>query len=215
MAAMLADWMAGTRRRGAAGRHRAHARSPPDPARQVRHRVRARSRAGGGRAAGAGGGSARAGSGRRAATGRAGRARCSCIRVRARSGPGWAANCSPTSRRSPPRSPNWNRISSPRPGFRCARCLPAVSRSSGSSGSSRCWSGMQLALTALWRSYGVEPDAVIGHSMGEVTAAVVAGALTPGRRPAGDRDPVAVDGAAVAGRARWRCWNWTPRPPRH
>ena len=39
--------------------------------------------------------------------------------------------------------------------------------------------GVQLALTALWRSYGVEPDAVIGHSMGEVTAAVVAGALTP------------------------------------
>ena len=39
--------------------------------------------------------------------------------------------------------------------------------------------GMQLALTALWRSHGVEPDAVIGHSMGEVSAAVVAGALTP------------------------------------
>src|ERR1700742_1126012 len=39
--------------------------------------------------------------------------------------------------------------------------------------------GLQLALTALWRSYGVEPDAVIGHSMGEVTAAVVAGALAP------------------------------------
>ncbi|HZN83852.1 MAG TPA: type I polyketide synthase [Mycobacterium sp.] len=39
--------------------------------------------------------------------------------------------------------------------------------------------GMQLALTELWRSYGVEPDAVIGHSMGEVTAAVVAGALSP------------------------------------
>ena len=39
--------------------------------------------------------------------------------------------------------------------------------------------GMQLALTALWRSYGVQPDAVIGHSMGEVSAAVVAGVLTP------------------------------------
>ncbi|GAB3225711.1 type I polyketide synthase [Mycolicibacterium hippocampi] len=38
--------------------------------------------------------------------------------------------------------------------------------------------GLQLALTELWRSYGVHPDAVIGHSMGEVTAAVVAGALT-------------------------------------
>ena len=39
--------------------------------------------------------------------------------------------------------------------------------------------GVQLALTALWRSYGIQPDAVIGHSMGEVTAAVVSGALTP------------------------------------
>jgi phthiocerol/phenolphthiocerol synthesis type-I polyketide synthase B len=39
--------------------------------------------------------------------------------------------------------------------------------------------GLQLALTELWRSYGVTPDAVIGHSMGEVTAAVVAGALSP------------------------------------
>ena len=38
--------------------------------------------------------------------------------------------------------------------------------------------GLQLGLTELWRSYGVHPDAVIGHSMGEVTAAVVAGALT-------------------------------------
>ena len=38
--------------------------------------------------------------------------------------------------------------------------------------------GLQLALTELWRAHGVFPDAVIGHSMGEVTAAVVAGALT-------------------------------------
>ena len=38
--------------------------------------------------------------------------------------------------------------------------------------------GLQLALTEVWRSYGVSPDAVIGHSMGEVSAAVVAGALT-------------------------------------
>ncbi|CKQ66242.1 phenolpthiocerol synthesis type-I polyketide synthase PPSA [Mycobacterium tuberculosis] len=39
--------------------------------------------------------------------------------------------------------------------------------------------GMQLALTELWCSYGVRPDLVIGHSMGEGAAAVVAGALTP------------------------------------
>ncbi|MEU9343142.1 SDR family NAD(P)-dependent oxidoreductase [Streptomyces sp. NPDC048278] len=37
---------------------------------------------------------------------------------------------------------------------------------------------MEVALAALWRSWGVEPDVVIGHSMGEVAAACTAGALT-------------------------------------
>ncbi|MBM2619537.1 SDR family NAD(P)-dependent oxidoreductase [Actinoplanes sp. LDG1-06] len=37
---------------------------------------------------------------------------------------------------------------------------------------------VMVSLAALWRSYGVEPSAVIGHSQGEIAAAYVAGALT-------------------------------------
>ncbi len=37
---------------------------------------------------------------------------------------------------------------------------------------------MQVALATLWRSWGIAPDAVVGHSMGEVAAACVGGALS-------------------------------------
>jgi acyl transferase domain-containing protein/acyl carrier protein len=37
---------------------------------------------------------------------------------------------------------------------------------------------MQIALLALWRSWGIEPDAVVGQSLGEVAAAYAAGALS-------------------------------------
>ncbi|WP_078620424.1 MULTISPECIES: type I polyketide synthase [Streptomyces] len=37
---------------------------------------------------------------------------------------------------------------------------------------------IQVALCAMWADYGVRPAAVIGHSMGEVAAAVVCGALS-------------------------------------
>jgi acyl transferase domain-containing protein len=37
---------------------------------------------------------------------------------------------------------------------------------------------VQLALVELWKSWGVAPDGVVGHSMGEVTAAVAGGAIS-------------------------------------
>lgn len=37
---------------------------------------------------------------------------------------------------------------------------------------------LQVALVELWRSWGIAPGAVVGHSMGEVTAAYVAGGLS-------------------------------------
>ncbi|MEN3585729.1 SDR family NAD(P)-dependent oxidoreductase, partial [Streptomyces sp. ZYX-F-203] len=39
------------------------------------------------------------------------------------------------------------------------------------------WAVM-VSLAEVWRSYGVEPDAVVGHSQGEIAAAAVAGALS-------------------------------------
>ncbi|TDD92480.1 acyltransferase domain-containing protein, partial [Actinomadura rubrisoli] len=35
-----------------------------------------------------------------------------------------------------------------------------------------------VSLAELWRSHGIHPDAVVGHSQGEIAAACVAGALS-------------------------------------
>jgi acyl transferase domain-containing protein/aryl carrier-like protein len=37
---------------------------------------------------------------------------------------------------------------------------------------------VQVALAALWKSWGIEPQAIVGHSVGEVSAAYLSGALS-------------------------------------
>ncbi|MFD9098590.1 type I polyketide synthase [Streptomyces collinus] len=56
------------------------------------------------------------------------------------------------------------------------------------------WAVM-VSLAELWRSAGVVPDAVVGHSQGEIAAAVVAGALSldDGARAIALRSAMAVD----------------------
>ncbi len=63
---------------------------------------------------------------------------------------------------------------------------------------------LQLALTDSWAALGIEPAAVVGHSVGELTAACVAGALTRAEvlRIAVERgrlmQAMAVDGAMLS-----------------
>ncbi|MFF8433561.1 acyltransferase domain-containing protein [Streptomyces bacillaris] len=58
------------------------------------------------------------------------------------------------------------------------RAGPAVSRLGEIDVLQPTMVSLQIALVALWRSWRVEPDAVTGHSMGEISAGYAAGALT-------------------------------------
>ncbi|MCA1218801.1 SDR family NAD(P)-dependent oxidoreductase [Streptomyces sp. 8L] len=63
---------------------------------------------------------------------------------------------------------------------------------------------VMVSLARLWRSLGVEPAAVVGHSQGEIAAAVVSGVLTPaeGARIAGLRSRL-IAGLTERGGMGW------------
>ncbi|MGY1434189.1 type I polyketide synthase [Streptomyces reniochalinae] len=69
------------------------------------------------------------------------------------------------------------------------------------------WS-MMVSLAQVWRSCGVEPAAVVGHSQGEVAAAVVAGALSleDGARIVALRSQLLLEITGLGGMA------WVPSP---
>jgi acyl transferase domain-containing protein/SAM-dependent methyltransferase len=54
----------------------------------------------------------------------------------------------------------------------------AASRMQETAISQPCIFAVQVGLAALWQSWGIKPDAIIGHSVGEVAAAYAAGALS-------------------------------------
>jgi acyl transferase domain-containing protein/thioesterase domain-containing protein len=68
---------------------------------------------------------------------------------------------------------------------------------------------VMVSLARLWRSFGVEPSAVVGHSQGEIAAAYVAGALSL----ADAARAIALRGKAVAALAGMGAMAALPLPP--
>ncbi|KAL4915855.1 hypothetical protein BDW62DRAFT_203307 [Aspergillus aurantiobrunneus] len=66
---------------------------------------------------------------------------------------------------------------------------------------------LQYALACLWKSWGVEPDAIIGHSLGEYAAMVLAGvmSLADGLRLVATRATLIAAGCAAAQTGMMAC----------
>ena len=136
----------------------------------------------GGRAGRGGGRAARApGVVTGAAAGDGGPGRCSCSPARAVSGRGWAGSWRRPRRCSRRGWPSAARALAPYVDWSLAEVLAGAT---GAPGLDRVdvvqpalWAVM-VSLAAVWQAAGVVPDAVAGHSQGEIAAACVAGILS-------------------------------------
>ena len=179
-----------------------------------------RRRAGGagGRAGGAGGGEPAAGVVTGGGPGaRGGQGGVRVPRAGRRSGRGWAGSCRDARRCSrrgwPSAGGRWRRMWTGR--------WTVVLRGGGAPGLDRAdvvqpalWAVM-VSLAAVWQAAGVRPDAVVGHSQGEIAAACVAGILSledaargggaaqPGAGGAGRAGRDGVGGASRQAGGRW------------
>ena len=110
------------------------------------------------------------------------RASRSCFRARVRSTSAWAARCTRVRRPSAPASTPVATVLDPllpQP-LRTVIFAPAatVTALDDTAYAQPAMFAVEIALAALWRSWGIEPVAVMGHSFGEYAAACVAGAIS-------------------------------------
>ena len=106
---------------------------------------------------------------------------CSCSRVRGRSGQGWARELAAVCPVFAARLAECGRALAPHVGWSLEDVIAGVEGAPGLEAAEvvqpALWAVM-VSLAEVWQAAGVVPDAVLGHSQGEIAAATVAGILS-------------------------------------